>query len=115
MSRSQKHYLLEMDDARTFVEDVAREDRKNDRRTRYALQRTFEIIGEATKNLDDDLRVEYDDVPWDEMAGMRDVIVHKYFAVNLEVIWQTIHDDIPSVQPRLREILDEMSDEESTL
>lgn len=118
MSRSQKQYLLDileaMNAARSFVEDMRRQDLKNDLRTRLALQRAFEIIGEATKHLDESLRSKYDDVPWSKMAGMRDMIVHEYFAVDLEVVWQTIHEDIPSVQPRLREILDEVSDDEST-
>jgi uncharacterized protein with HEPN domain len=78
--------LEAMSDAESFVEDVSFEGLEEDRRTQYALQRTFEIIGEATKQLDDDLRAQHDEVPWQEMAGMRDVIVHGYFAVNLEVV-----------------------------
>lgn len=117
MSRSQKQYLLDiveaMEDARAFVEDRTQERLKNDRRTRYAVQRAFEIIGEATKHLDDDFRAEYDDVPWDDMAGMRDMLIHEYFAVDLTVVWDTIHERFPKVEPRLREILEALPDESS--
>jgi len=117
VSRSQKQYLLDiveaMDDARRFAEDVTSEELEGDLRTQYALQRAFEIIGEATKQVDDSIRDRYPDVPWRKMAGMRDVIVHKYFAVNLEVVWDTIYEDFPQIRPRLREILDDLSDETS--
>ena len=96
-----------MEDARSFIDDLSREELKDDRRTRYALQRAFEIIGEAAKHLDDDLRAKYDDVPWDDMAGMRDMIVHEYFAVDLDVVWRTVRKDLPPVQQRLRNILEE--------
>jgi uncharacterized protein with HEPN domain len=48
------------------------------------------------------------------MAGMRDVIAHKYFSVKLEVVWDTIYEEFPQIRPRLREILDEISDDEPT-
>lgn len=83
MSRTQRQYvqdiLTAMSDAEAFVEDMSFENLEADRRTQYALQRTFEIIGEATKHVDEDLRNHFDEVPWQEMAGMRDVIVHGYF------------------------------------
>lgn len=115
MSRSQKQYLLDIleaiDDARRFAEDVSYAELEDDLRTQYALQRAFEIIGEATKNVDDSIRERYPDVPWRKMAGMRDVIVHKYFAVNLDVVWDTIYGDFPQIRPRLRDILEEHFDE----
>lgn len=46
------------------------------------------------------------------MAGMRDLLIHKYFAVNLEVVWETVHEDFPRVRPRLQEVLAELPDEE---
>ena len=117
MSRSQEQYLLDilkaMDDALGFVEGVAFDDLEEDQRTQYALQRAFEIIGEATKHVDDSIRERYPDVPWRKMAGMRDMIIHKYFAVNLEVVWETVHEDIPLARKQVQEILDEWPDDSS--
>lgn len=112
MSRSQKQYVLDivkaMEDARGFVEDLTFEELEEDLRTQYALQRAFEIIGEATKSIDTSVQGQYPDVPWNQMAGMRDMLIHKYFAVNMEVVWETIHHDFPKVQPRLRQILEDL-------
>ena len=74
------------------------------------MQRAFEVIGEATKQLDPSIRDRYPDVPWDDMAGMRDVIIHKYFAVELEVVWNTVHNRFPEMRPHLRRILSDLTD-----
>lgn len=114
--RSQRQYIQDileaMEAAEEFVEGVSRDELEEDLQREFALQRAFEVIGEATKQLDPSLREEYPDVPWDDMAGMRDVIIHKYFAVELEVVWDTIHNRFPEIRPPLRRILDELGDEE---
>lgn len=69
-------------------------------------------FGEATKQLDDDLRSAYSDIPWREMAGMRDKLIHGYFAVELEIVWETIHKDFPRVKPKIQNVLAEVPDEE---
>ena len=115
MSRSQKQYIRDileaMRDAQRFVESMTFEELEDDLRTQYAIQRTFEIIGEATKQVESSVRERYSDVPWREMAGIRDILAHRYFAVNLEVVWNAIHDDFPEVQPRLQTILEELPDD----
>ena len=117
MSRGQKQCLLDiltaMDDARRFVEDVTFEELEGDRRTQYALQRTFEIIGEAVKQIDDSVRERHSHIPWRKMAGMRDMIVHEYFAVNLEVVWDTVHKDFPRVYSDLQKAYEALPDEDA--
>ncbi len=76
-----------------------------DIRTQDAVIRNLEII-EATKNLSQELRVRYDDdVPWREMAGVRDRLIHRYFGVNLDIVWQIASDELPKVASRIQEIL----------
>ena len=114
MSRSQEQYLRDiidaMEAAESFVEGMSFEELEADQRTQFALQRAFEIIGEATKQLDDELRDRYQSVPWRGIAGMRDKIIHEYFAVNLEIVWGTVHKDFPRVKPKIQQVLEELSE-----
>jgi uncharacterized protein with HEPN domain len=60
-----------------------------------AVIRQFEIIGEATKNLSDDFRIKNGSVPWKDLAGFRDKLIHQYFGVDLSLVWCSVVDDIP--------------------
>jgi uncharacterized protein with HEPN domain len=64
------------------------------------------VIGEAVKNLPEDLQLRYFDVPWRRIAGMRDFISHAYFAVDLDIVWDTVTRDVPELLGRIREILE---------
>jgi uncharacterized protein with HEPN domain len=114
--RSQRQYIEDileaMAAAEDFVDGVEFEDVEGDLEKQFALQRAFEVIGEATKQLDPSIRERYPNVPWDDMAGMRDVLIHEYFAVELEVVWDTIHDRFPKIQPHLRRILSDLESDE---
>lgn len=65
--------------------------------SRKRLIRRLEVIGEAVKNVSDQLKKKYPEVPWREMAGMRDILIHEYFGVDLEEVWETATRDIPEV------------------
>ena len=71
-----------------------------DTKTQDAVIRNLEIIGEATKNLSEALRTEYPDVPWGSMAGVRDRLIHHYFGVNLDVVWQIATTELGPVHTR---------------
>ncbi|MDL1969279.1 MAG: DUF86 domain-containing protein [Deltaproteobacteria bacterium] len=60
-----------------------------------SIIRRIEIIGEAVKNLPAEVKNNYPDVPWKKIAGMRDVLIHKYFGIDLELTWQVVQKDIP--------------------
>lgn len=60
-----------------------------------AVERNFEIIGEAVKNLPEDFRNQYPNIPFRQIAGMRDKLIHDYFGVDYEIIWKTIKDKLP--------------------
>ncbi len=73
-----------------------------------AVLRRLEIIGEAVKNIPDDFRGKYPDVPWKQIAGMRDVLIHAYFGVNLKRVWKVIEEDIQDLKLKILEILEEL-------
>jgi uncharacterized protein with HEPN domain len=67
--------------------------------------RQFEIIGEATKNLSPDLRVRYSHVPWKDIAGMRDKLIHQYFGVDISAVWETVVHDLLLLKDDISSIL----------
>ena len=69
-----------------------------------AVIRNFEIIGEASKNISNELKKTYPDIPWKEVAGMRDKLIHHYMGVDIDVVWATIKQDIPQLEKALKTI-----------
>lgn len=100
-----KDIIEAMDAIAEFTEGLEFEEFRRDDKTSSAVIRKFEIIGEASKNVPANIRRKYPQVPWKEMAGMRDKLIHFYFGVNYELVWQTIKRRIPQIRPVLREII----------
>jgi uncharacterized protein with HEPN domain len=75
-----------------------------------AVIRKFEIIGEATKRLSPELRATYSDVPWQQMAGLRDVLIHDYLKVNLNLVWQIVEDNLSELKEQVSTILDSLNE-----
>jgi uncharacterized protein with HEPN domain len=90
-----------------FTEGMTGEQFARDRKTIYAVVRAFEIIGEATKKIPLQVRKRHAKVPWKQMAGMRDKLIHEYFGVNYQVLWKTVQTDIPSLCPRIAMVLEQ--------
>lgn len=67
--------------------------------------RQLEIIGEAVKRISSDLRSRYPDIPWQDMAGMRDKLIHDYLGVDLMTVWLTATEDLPTLAARINDIL----------
>ena len=67
--------------------------------------RQIEIIGEATKNLSGKTKEKYPDIPWKDIAGMRDKLIHDYFGVDLDAVWSTVKKDIPKLNEQIKKIL----------
>ena len=79
-----------------------------DDKTVDAVLRNFEVIGEAAKNVPEDIRLNYDAVPWSEMAGMRDKLIHGYATIELEIVWMTVEQELPALKPQIESIRDEL-------
>jgi uncharacterized protein with HEPN domain len=70
----------------------------------FAVIRALEIIGEASKNIPDDVRDRTEKIPWKDMAGMRDILIHDYINVDVETIWLTATQKIPEIKPYLENL-----------
>lgn len=101
-----KDILVAMNAIEQFVDGQEFEQFKNDDKTSSAVIRKFEIIGEASKQIPTEIKAAFSNVPWKEMAGMRDRLIHFYFGVQHELVWSTIKDVIPLIKPIIQEMLE---------
>lgn len=112
MKREIGDYLQDVIDAMNkgmeFVEDIEYENFIRDDKTIFAVIRAIEIIGEAIKNIPEDVRDEYPEIPWREMAGMRDKLIHGYVGVNSVRIWETVKEEIPPLKPLFEKLLNDL-------
>lgn len=90
-----------------FIEEMDFIQFSDDAKTSYAVIRALEIIGEATKEIPDEVKDKYTDLPWKEMSRMRDKLIHAYFGVNLEVVWKTIQQDVPTLKKLIQKVINE--------
>ena len=75
-----------------------------------AVIRNFEIIGEAAAHIPDDIRSSYPIVPWFEMKGMRNIVAHEYFSVDLKIVWKTARESLPSLIIMIKQVIDDISE-----
>lgn len=80
-----------------YTKDMGFNDFENDSMTVDAVIRNFEIIGEAANRLDEEYKTNNPDIEWDHLRGFRNRIVHEYFGIDLEIVWQIIEDDLPNL------------------
>ena len=91
-----------------FVENISYDEFTRDDKTLFAVIRAIEIIGEAVKNIPEDIRRDYPEIPWKGMAGMRDKVIHDYFGVDSKVVWDTIKNRFPEVRPLFERMLEDL-------
>ena len=111
-SREIRDYLVDMKEAmqniRDFTDNMTYEQFCSDTKTIYAVTRGFEILGEAAKHINDDIRLRYPGIPWKMIAGMRDKLIHEYFGIALEIVWSAVQEDLPELQRDLAPVLEEL-------
>ncbi len=108
-------------DSRVYLEDILEATRKittytgslsktaflEDEKTLDAVIRNLEVIGEAVKKLPEDLRAQHSGVEWKKIAGLRDILIHEYFGLDAEIVWDIVRNKVPALNREVRTILNE--------
>jgi uncharacterized protein with HEPN domain len=112
MKRNVKLYIKDvieyMERAEDHIKSLGVEQFLGDNKTCDAVVRCIEVIGEATKNVSPEIREKYPSIPWRDMAGMRDKIIHSYFIVDFEEVWLVVKEEIPKLKPLIKKVLEDI-------
>jgi len=106
-----RQYLLFIHDileaiqmAEEFVGAMSYEEFLADAKTKNAVVRQLEVIGEATKHIPSHIRRKYPHIPWSSMAKTRDRLAHGYWTVDYEIVWKVLKEEFPELKPQIREV-----------
>ena len=109
MPRDDPAFLLDMllaaREALSFTEDMSFDDFVRDRRTHLSVLKSVEIVGEAAAQVSEGARRANPDIPWREIVGMRNRLVHAYFDIDLPLVWDTVRHDLPDLIARLEPLV----------
>ena len=112
MRKNVKIFLEHILDAINLIEDYINNKKKSDFLESKQLQdsviRRIEIIGEAIKNIPSNFKETHENIPWKEITGMRDILIHQYFGVDLDLTWEVIKTDLPKLKKQIISINKEL-------
>lgn len=115
MQRAHDLYLKDILDAirkiENYSENLTYEEFIKDELRQDGVVKNLEVIGEAVKNIPDDLRNKKPDVEWKKIAGLRDILTHEYFGINLEIVWDVIWNKIPGLKMNVIDLLSEIKNQ----
>jgi len=114
MKRDYLDYLQDIidsiNDIESFVNGVDFDSFGKDKKTMNAVVRSLEIIGEAVKKIPEDMKDKNPDIPWKNMSGMRDKLIHEYFGIDEEIVWNVATEELPPLRPLFKKILKELGE-----
>lgn len=99
-----EHVLAALNKITEYIADKNEEDFLKDSLVQDAVIRQFEVIGEATKRVSKEFKEKHTALPWKEMAGMRDILIHDYIDVDIFMVWKTATEDVPTLKKQLEAI-----------
>ncbi|MEW5901215.1 MAG: DUF86 domain-containing protein [Acidobacteriota bacterium] len=103
--------ILEMiADIGEFTKSLTFEEFKRDKKTVYAVIRCLEVIGEASKQIPSNIKNHHKQIPWGDIATMRNKLIHEYFGADVDIIWHTFQEDLRPLEAAIKEIKKEFSD-----
>ena len=109
MPRDYEIYLEDIRDAidkvKRYTEGLSLEAFESDEKTIDAVVRNLEIVGEAVKMIPDTIRLAHPDIEWKKIAGLRDILAHQYFGIDIEIIWDILQNKLPALEKEIKEIL----------
>ena len=113
MTRDCRDYLQDVltsiDEAFEFTKNMSLSEFLQDKKTSKAVVRCLEELGEAVKQVPQNVRALQPDVPWKRMAGIRDKLIHQYFGVDLTIVWTFVKEDLPPLRPQIERLLNHLN------
>lgn len=100
-----KDILDSMEEVEKFTCNMSFEEFKKARQTVLAIERLLGIIGEATRNVPDTVKLRHRNVPWKRLAQLRNFVFHVYWGINIGILWRTVKEELPAVKPAVTEMV----------
>jgi len=103
-----KHILESIDLIEEYIKDKKKTEFLKLKQLQDSVIRRIEIIGEAVKNIPDDFKETYPKIPWKQIVGMRDILIHQYFGIDLNLTWEVVEKDLPELKKHIINIKEEL-------